>query len=213
MKNANEVKNRINETAAAGKPFLFGLDFELEHGFFIDNPLQQTEMLWRVGNVSNFTPQPIEVKKHFTPHYINRVIYGAKYKLVYDGLYHGDTFLINLTVKTPIDTHYSLEEILKASTSTYAILLPERFVCFSPETFVKIDAQGSISSYPMKGTIDASLPHAEETMLDDYKETADHHTLVDLIRSDLSRVATQVYRKSTLLNSSHIQKARMPSSA
>ena len=118
---------------------------------------------------------------------------SKKFEQVYHGLYHGDTFLINLTAKTPIDTNYSLDEIVKASTSTYAILLPERFVCFSPETFVKIDAQGCISSYPMKGTIDASLPHAEETILADYKETAEHHTIVDLIRSDLSRVATQVH--------------------
>jgi len=32
---------------------------------------------------------------------------------------------------------------------------------FSPETFVKIE-EGKISTYPMKGTIDASVTNAEE---------------------------------------------------
>jgi para-aminobenzoate synthetase component 1 len=44
----------------------------------------------------------------------------------------------------------------------------------------------------MKGTIDASLPDAERIILDDYKEKAEHATIVDLIRNDLSRVADEV---------------------
>ena len=44
----------------------------------------------------------------------------------------------------------------------------------------------------MKGTIDASVEHAEEAILNDYKEKAEHSTIVDLIRNDLSRIATRV---------------------
>ena len=44
----------------------------------------------------------------------------------------------------------------------------------------------------MKGTIDASEPEAETRILNDPKETAEHHTIVDLIRNDLSLVATNV---------------------
>ena len=193
MKNVHKIQKQINGAAQVGSPFLFGLDFELENGFFIENPLQQTEILWRVGPYSNFTHQAINRKEHFKAHAIDSSNYKGKYDIVYNGLEHGDTFLINLTAKTPISTGYSLEQILKASTSPYALLLPNQFVCFSPETFVKIDAEGVISSYPMKGTIDAALPNAEETILNDYKETAEHHTIVDLIRSDLSRVATKVH--------------------
>lgn len=43
----------------------------------------------------------------------------------------------------------------------------------------------------MKGTIDASLPNAAQRILDD-EEKAEHATIVDLIRNDLSRVASQV---------------------
>jgi para-aminobenzoate synthetase component I len=44
----------------------------------------------------------------------------------------------------------------------------------------------------MKGTIDASSPGAEDTILNDAKETAEHNTIVDLIRNDLSMVARDV---------------------
>lgn len=36
-----------------------------------------------------------------------------------------------------------------------------RFVCFSPESFLRIK-DGCIYSYPMKGTIDTSLPNTEQ---------------------------------------------------
>src|SRR5690606_6866814 len=60
-----------------------------------------------------------------------------------------------------------------------------------PETFVKIQ-DGMIYSYPMKGTIDASVENAEEKILNDPKEKAEHYTIVDLIRNDLSKVAKKV---------------------
>ena len=65
------------------------------------------------------------------------------------------------------------------------------FVCFSPETFIRIKG-GRIYSYPMKGTLDASLPDAEKQLMEDRKEAAEHATIVDLIRNDLSRVAEDV---------------------
>ena len=193
MKSVAEIKNKINEVAPQGIPFLFGVDYEMRHGFFIEHPLQQTDVLWRTNTYSNFTPSSVEAKKRFQSHPISYDEYAKKFDVVYDGLRHGDSFLTNLTIKTPIDCDYSLKEILLASNSPYALLLPNEFVCFSPETFVKINRKGIISSYPMKGTIDATIPDAEQTILNDYKESAEHYTIVDLIRSDLSRVATQVH--------------------
>src|SRR5690606_11485062 len=51
---------------------------------------------------------------------------------------------------------------------------------------------GFIFSYPMKGTIDAGIPDAGKIILNDAKETAEHGTIVDLIRNDLSAVADHV---------------------
>ena len=44
----------------------------------------------------------------------------------------------------------------------------------------------------MKGTADANEENAVERLLNDSKEIAEHHTIVDLIRNDLSRVAENV---------------------
>lgn len=44
----------------------------------------------------------------------------------------------------------------------------------------------------MKGTLDASTPNAKRVLMEDKKEAAEHATIVDLIRNDLSRIATNV---------------------
>lgn len=63
--------------------------------------------------------------------------------------------------------------------------------CFLPEIFIRIQ-QGTIATYPMKGTMDASVPDARQKLWNDPKETAEHATIVDLLRNDLSTVASDV---------------------
>ena len=103
----------------------------------------------------------------------------------------GNSFLINLTCRTPVFTDYSLEELFRMANARYKLRYQDQFLCFSPETFVRID-NGIIASFPMKGTIDAGLADARKRILDNPKEKAEHSTMVDLIRNDLSIVATQV---------------------
>lgn len=47
----------------------------------------------------------------------------------------------------------------------------------------------------MKGTIDATRPEAEKELMENKKEAAEHATIVDLIRNDLSIIAEQVQVK------------------
>ena len=49
-----------------------------------------------------------------------------------------------------------------------------------------------IFTYPMKGTIDAAIENAAEILKNDRKEKAEHYTVVDLLRNDLSMVADEV---------------------
>lgn len=44
----------------------------------------------------------------------------------------------------------------------------------------------------MKGTMDASIPEAFRLLASDPKEDAEHNTIVDLIRNDLSMVSSKV---------------------
>ncbi len=129
----------------------------------------------------------------------------------------GHSYLLNFTDATLVHTDHSLEEIYLASRALFKVLLRDRFLSFSPERYIQI-VDDSIHTFPMKGTIDATLPDAAERLLSDLKETTEHNTIVDLLRNDLSIIADDVtvvkYRylttikspdKNLLQASSHIQ--------
>ena len=185
----------MNEAGARREPFLFGVDFELSEGFFVSDPLGQQEILFEAGGVTNSPVRegmPGEVSERvFSPNPVAYEVYREKFAAVREGLARGDSFLLNLTVATGLETGWTLEEIFHRARSPYRLLVPGQFVCFSPEIFVRVD-EGVISSYPMKGTIDASVPDAGRVILEDYKERSEHNTIVDLIRNDLNRVAERV---------------------
>ena len=147
--------------------------------------------------------------------------YEQSFGIVKSNIMGGNSYLTNLTCKVPVNCNLSLEDIFYRAKGKYKLLLRRKrtqaedkahlkeeeeevhlkeenideiltpFVCFSPETFIRIKG-GRIYSYPMKGTLDASLPDAEKQLMEDRKEAAEHATIVDLIRNDLSRVAEDV---------------------
>ena len=182
----------MNRAGASGSSFLFGVDFELTRGFFIESPLEQQNILFDVRGVSNVERAKINgEQKALVKNPIAFEEYERKFREVRKGLLRGDSFLSNLTVATEVETCWSLVEIFHQSHALYRLCIPENFVCFSPERFVLIE-EGRISSNPMKGTIDASVPFAEEVILSEYKERSEHNTIVDLMRNDLNRVSEQV---------------------
>ena len=117
--------------------------------------------------------------------------YKHSFDLVKQNLLAGNSYLTNLTCRVPVSTNLTMEEIFLHSEALYKLWLKDRFVCFSPEIFVRIE-KGKIKSFPMKGTIDATLPDAEQLLMQDAKEAAEHATIVDLIRNDLSMVSEHV---------------------
>jgi len=117
--------------------------------------------------------------------------YEKAFNRVIAEIQKGNSYLLNLTFQTPIETNLSLFQIFCLSKAKYKLLVDERFVVFSPEIFIEI-RDGKISSFPMKGTIDATVPDAANVLLNDEKETAEHNTIVDLIRNDLSMVSENV---------------------
>ncbi len=186
------VIRSVNEYAHRREPFLFIVDFAKEHGYFIPSPLDQKHIRFCINGETNAYSEHTWRPLSLTRHPLGYDEYREKYEVVLGGLKRGDSFLCNLTVPTDIDIDASLDEIFEMTEARYKVLVPGRFICFSPEIFITIDNKGQISSHPMKGTIDASLPDASETILNDYKETSEHCTIVDLIRNDLNIVAQQV---------------------
>lgn len=117
--------------------------------------------------------------------------YAISFEKVMQHIRYGNSFLTNLTCSTPIELTDSLEALFPCTDAKYRILYKKEWLCFSPETFIQIKER-KIHSYPMKGTMDAAIPDAEEKILKDEKETAEHYTIVDLIRNDMSMVAENV---------------------
>jgi para-aminobenzoate synthetase component 1 len=182
----------MNRLGKAGRPFLFAVNFELTQGFIIPDPLDQEEVFFEIhgqGNKKPSGPLPPNPVLEVSPLTLEE--YTPRFQTVMAGLKRGDSYLVNLTVATPINRALGMEAIFGASAAPYQLYVPEDFVCFSPERFVLIQ-NGRISSCPMKGTINAAIPGAAEIILNDFKETAEHATIVDLLRNDLSLSAKEV---------------------
>jgi len=183
----------MNEWGGEGIPFLFIIDFEqVKPLIFKINEIRPDRLLYDINGISNardYTRSGSPAKLVKYPE--SFADYLLKFNMVKNEIANGNSFLLNLTCSTPVGLNSTLPEIFHMSTARYKICLNDEFVCFSPEPFVII-SNGKIRSFPMKGTIDASIPDAENVILNDAKETSEHYTIVDLIRNDLSMVSKRV---------------------
>lgn len=189
------VREKMNECGMERRPFLFVVNFELTEGYLIERPDQSRKLFYSVLGSGNKPVCHLNRRSGFLNVYpVHPEEYRNKYKVVIKSILRGDSYLTNLTVRTPIACPLSMEDIFLLSSSPYQLYIPGKFVCFSPERFIKITA-GRISTNPMKGTIDAAMPEAERLILNDFKEIAEHNTIVDLLRNDISIWAEQVQVK------------------
>lgn len=193
MQAEHPVVKMVNAWGAQGRPFLFLVDFELQHPrLFALEDLKQADILIQFPNYTNSSAEVIREKEiHLQKQAVARSRYQEAFEIVFNELHYGNSFLTNLTMATPVQFNASLTEIYHRAKARYKICYRDEWLCFSPETFVTIQ-DGYIRSCPMKGTIDAALPDAAQIILNDAKEKAEHFTIVDLIRNDLSQVAKHV---------------------
>lgn len=190
--NSDQIRTGINKAASQGTPFFFVIDYEGSEGCLLENPMSQSEILFHFNGIGNIPSQAKDGQKsELTISPIPIMEYKSKFEIVQQGLKSGVIDVVNLTMKTPISTNIDSKEIFLRSQSPYRIYVPGKFVCFSPERFVKIQ-NGKISSNPMKGTIDASVPNAEQEMLNDPKEIAEHTATTKLIVEELNCIARNV---------------------
>ena len=211
MLTKSEAIKKLNELGSSQNPFSFYCDFLGEKWcveesasadpsafqLIIEDNEKWEEGSWKKeegrGKMGAGREKLEEVSRDvkFSKHPISFQEFKESFDRVVSEINYGNSFLTNLTFQTPIETNLTLKQIFDFSHAKYRLLVPEKFVVFSPETFIKIK-EDCIYSYPMKGTIDASILHAKDRILSDLKETAEHVTIVDLIRNDLSLVAEKV---------------------
>ena len=198
-----EIIDKINQLASQDEPFLFVINYQGDKAFIrLLSDINPEECLFDFegrGNLSHVRKETLKEETSETIWQIDPPLYEdyeRSFNIVKSNIMAGNSYLTNLTCRVPVSCNLSLEDIFHRAKGKYKLLLRRKrnltpFVCFSPETFVRIKG-GRIYSYPMKGTLDASLPDAEKQLMEDRKEAAEHATIVDLIRNDLSRVAEDV---------------------
>lgn len=183
----------MSALASAQRPFFFLIDFEMQKPVICAlEDAQSLGFKFEVKGFRNFMSQdrkPSPTPLSIAP--IPKTTYTKAYQKVMEEIYQGNTFLLNLTFPSTIQTPLDLEDIFHWAKAPYKLLYDDQFVIYSPECFVKIN-DGQIYSYPMKGTIDAQLPEAKNKLKNNPKEINEHNTIVDLIRNDLSKLAKEV---------------------
>lgn len=191
----------INALSSKRVPFLFISDFKAENLKVI--PIDSLEDIeFQIKDTYKNVPHNKIFKK--TPIAFSK--YLKKFNQIIENIKSGNTYLLNLTAQTRVETPLSLKEIYSYANAQFKLRYKDEFVCFSPERFIKIDA-GKIHTFPMKGTIDASIKDAQDKILDDAKEKAEHIMVVDLLRNDLSIQAKNVkvedFRYITKIEAGH----------
>jgi para-aminobenzoate synthetase component 1 len=178
----------MNKYGSEKEPFMFIIDFDMKcpeiHKLdSVPSGIKFQTPLFSNTSRDNRDHEPVSL----TRYPVSFQTYSEAFGKVHKQITLGNSYLLNLTFPTVIETDLTLEEIFFSSIAKYKLLYYDKFVVFSPEIFIRI-SEGAIRSFPMKGTIS----DAESLILNDSKEMAEHNTIVDLIRNDLSIIADRV---------------------
>ena len=187
------IIDKMNKLGKDRIPFLFIIDFlgkkPLIHRL---NNIDSDSIIYSINGKTNCAETPNNSKRlSFSVFPVKETLYVKAFNKVQTHIRHGDTFLLNLTMPSKLKSNYTLKDIFFASKAKYKLWLKDHFVVFSPEIFIQTKGT-KINSFPMKGTINANIPNAKDLLLNSEKENAEHFTIVDLIRNDLSMVAKDV---------------------
>ncbi len=180
----------MNKLGAKKEPFLFVLSYD-KSNLFVKSLDDLEDIYFKLEERRNYRPKKLQKSYMFEKYPVDFKSYSDALLRVKQRIEAGDTYLLNLTFQTPIKTDLDIGEIFAYSKAKFKLNFKNNFVCFSPEKFIYID-DDTISTYPMKGTIDANLPNAKDLILHNEKEMAEHVMIVDLMRNDLGVVADRV---------------------
>jgi len=182
-----QICSTMDEMGNSQKPFVFFVDYKAEFGW-IGTPAEAQALGIKYHIGSNTQVSKANKTPTFNKIPISEANYFEKFNQVQKAIRRGDSFLINLTAPTQIECNMSIEEIYTIAQARYKLLVPQHFTVFSPECFIQIEAN-KIKSFPMKGTLAVANHSSPVSLMNDVKEQAEHATIVDLVRNDLSQVA------------------------
>lgn len=191
--NIDEFIDRFTKYYKAKMPFIFAIDFAMKKQLIYRlDEAKQLGILYHIHSHSNAPTRARNKEKvQLESKPIDFDTYKKSFDFVIENINNGNSYLLNLTFPSEIKLNLSLEQLYHIAVAPYKILIKDECLIFSPEPFVII-ANNTISTYPMKGTIDATIPNAEAILLANKKEEWEHNTIVDLMRNDLAMIAENI---------------------
>jgi para-aminobenzoate synthetase component 1 len=180
----------MNLLGAEGRDFLFVISYDRSEIVLYDLHDLPQSLLFHIDGFEESSceePESHPPRLFISPPSFEE--YLEAMRRVKEEIAAGNTYLLNLTFPTAVELEpgLSLRDIYNYARAPYKLYIEDRFVCFSPESFVRI-SQNLIRTYPMKGTIDASVECAYDKIVSNPKEIAEHTMIVDLMRNDLNMV-------------------------
>ena len=172
-------------------PFLFIISYDKQKIFAQPLESLDSDIAYKLEEWRNYPVKKRTEPYAFFRHPASFETYHRKLEKILEEIRAGNTYLLNLTCKTPVESSFSLKEIFTYAKAKFKLYFKDQFICFSPERFIEIKGD-TLSTYPMKGTIDATLPDAKAQILANKKEMAEHVMIVDLMRNDLGMVGSEV---------------------
>ncbi len=208
MYTREQTISRMNAMGREGCPFFFVISHDSEHNLLFELSESRRERvaafslpLGKTESLDEDCVPPLPERLRFVPHPPSVSQYAASFVSVRNHLMRGDSYLLNLCMSTPVETNLTLPHLFRFARAPYRMLLgadariPDvhgrACVCFSPEPFVTVRGR-TVSAFPMKGTVSSATQEARRWLETDEKENRESATIVDLMRNDLSMVATGV---------------------
>ena len=190
-----DIIKELNNLGKYRKEFIFIINYQGDEAYILElSDIDPDLILYDFNGVTNCPKghKNISLPITWKPQFIPFSEYRHSFSIIEENILRGNSYLTNLTCATSVETNLSLKEIFEHSQAPYRLWIKNQLTVFSPEILIQI-CNDEISSFPMKGTIDSRVPDAEMQILNDPKESAEHATIVDLIRNDLSKIANNVH--------------------
>lgn len=131
----------------------------------------------------------------------DRETYRSRFDAIMQAIRAGDTYQVNLSMRARFrltgDPRALYGQLRSRAGTAHGAFVDDgerQLLSFSPELFFAMDAQGKITTRPMKGTAGRGVDESADRALRDglranLKDRAENLMIVDLIRNDLGRLA------------------------
>lgn len=189
----------MDRFGAEGEPFVFVIDYESREPLVVPfDQLREHGLHLRFQGLKHpdSSPSPPSSGVADRSGLLQAVpvpypLYRERFDRVRTHLVRGDSYLVNLTFPAELPESADLGALWGSLKAPFSLYREGHFACFSPERFVRFEA-GRVTTSPMKGTAEAGIAGSRKALMKDPKEQVEHVTVVDLLRNDLSAIASDV---------------------